>query len=60
MSDRRTAAMQTPRSIRYTELMLLQASQLPHLIEFQLPGSGRLSGRLGFAFAFDLTTQVGY
>nr|MCV2230542.1 hypothetical protein [Pseudomonas sp. AU10] len=30
LSDRRTAAMQTPGSIRYTELMPSQASQLPH------------------------------
>ncbi|MGU3310036.1 hypothetical protein ACLBW8_27675, partial [Pseudomonas sp. M5A4_2d] len=58
-------AMQTPRYIRHTQLMPSQrfggpTSQLPHLIEFQLQKSGRLSGRLGFAFAFDLTTQVGY
>ena len=28
--------MQTTRYIRYTQLMLSQASQLPHLIEFSL------------------------
>ncbi|OPA99599.1 hypothetical protein BFW87_02475 [Pseudomonas fluorescens] len=32
LSNRRTAAMQTPRYIRRTRLMPSQASQLPHLI----------------------------
>ncbi|WP_455918041.1 hypothetical protein, partial [Pseudomonas cerasi] len=49
-------AMQAPRCVSDTLLMPSQASQLPHLIEFSLQRSGRLSGRLGFAS----TTQVGY
>ncbi|SED34933.1 hypothetical protein SAMN04515675_0805 [Pseudomonas costantinii] len=56
LSDRRTAAMQRPLCIGYTELMPSQASQLPHYsTAFDLHHSGRLSGRRAFAFdLFDL------
>ncbi len=58
LSDRRIAAMQTPRYIRHTELMQSQASQLPHLDRDRQKRIGRLPGRRAFAFDLDLRRPV--
>ena len=50
MSDRRTAAMQTPRSSRYTESMPSQASQLPQKSRAQ-ESDGRTRSNCGSGLA---------